>query len=318
MCQNGYGKSLVALSGFIRSETMLAYRFLWRVALPIVYGRYLARTTCVLSDGDDAIYSNIDRAIAAGTCGIVGVTQRRRCIFHLVCQGFSKTYAKYSYEDNGTGMWVKKWVLHACYSAESIDQFHQLWAALVSWVDQRRASGFIRAHQHAALHTFLDSVHHDRSTVSKAFTPTRSYGTMTTSRCEGENLALKSTGLVSNRADLAFVADVERKRQQLKDAASALREIRRRHEVPLVAVPLLLADPLHPLAAITPKAVALMETQIAKAKAKISIGVTFSSDILAYIVPRLPPEADSVRVSNNSHSKQYTNATDIDATGSLV
>ena len=100
-CFDGINKTHIAATAFMRSETIVSYILMWSVALPLLYGRHLRRVTCVLTDGDEKNYTNVDHAITS-VLGDSTITKRRRCIWHLVTNQFTKVYGKYNGEFCGS------------------------------------------------------------------------------------------------------------------------------------------------------------------------------------------------------------------------
>ena len=161
-CFDANNKTQITATAFMRSETNVSYRFMWSVALPLLYGRHLRRVTCVLTDGDEKNYTNVDHAITSSVLGCATVTKRRRCIWHLVTNQFAKVYGRYTGDDNNTGSTVQRWIIHACFKAESADEFTSLWTSMESWLEARLQQGLIKDFMHSVLVEFISSVFAER------------------------------------------------------------------------------------------------------------------------------------------------------------
>ena len=90
------------------------------------------------------------------------MTRRKRCIWHLVTNQYGKVYSKYSGDNNGAGDTVHKWILHACFGAESTEEFDLLWREMQNWIDSRRQQRHIRGFMYTVLEDFMAAVYAER------------------------------------------------------------------------------------------------------------------------------------------------------------
>ena len=113
------------MAALIRNESEENFSFLWSVAMPLLYGYNLLRTSVILTDGDGQLCSAAETAIASRVFGD-GLCYRRLCLWHTVILKFNDIYGTRRMHDDGLGDAVLKCVLFACYNCENTSEFSDI------------------------------------------------------------------------------------------------------------------------------------------------------------------------------------------------
>jgi hypothetical protein len=120
------------------------------------------------------------------------------CIWHRIIHRYKVDYSYRSSNDDEVGNTVLKWVLHICYTCETECEWETEWGKLLQYLTDKVATASIVSEYSTILENYLEGINADRRYIAPVFTPGRGFGTYTTTRCEGDNYALKMRGVVSD------------------------------------------------------------------------------------------------------------------------